>query len=154
MPDPTDFHLSVRTSLPDTQLIGLVAALEADENGYAIMLCHSAKHQQVSAYTLGLTTFEHPEITCVGGNEDDVFALVSHVAEQVVEHGQVFSAGTHSTSLFSKLAFHDSSAKWHELPYSRLILGDAPVSWIQCMMPLDFINIRPQTLSQDLRRVA
>ena len=154
MLEPTDFRLTVRSSLPDTVLLSLVAAYETEEKGYAIVLCGSAKHQQAIGYTLGLTTIGHPEITSVGGDGDDVFALLSHVAEQVVDHGQVFSEGQHSTSLFSKLTFKESSAALPELPISRLIIGKAPVSRLQCMMPLDFVDIQPQTLSADPRRVA
>ncbi|MEU5832307.1 MULTISPECIES: DUF4262 domain-containing protein [Actinomycetes] len=145
MSNPEGVHLSVRSSLPEMQLLGFVALREISEKGYVVVLSTMAKQQQVLGYTLGLAKRGHPEIVSIGGDEDDVFGLLAHLASQVVEHGQVFSEGTHNTSLFSELIFSEPEAELHTLPLTSLILGDTPIRTLHCREPRDFAVIQKQS---------
>lgn len=145
MRNPEGVHLSVRSSLPEMQLLGVVALREISEKGYAVVLSTMARQQQVLGYTLGLAKRGHPEIVSIGGGEDDVFGLLTHLASQVVEHGQFFSEGTHNTSLFSELIFSEPEAELNTLPLTSLILGDIPIRTLHCTEPRDFAVIQQQS---------
>lgn len=147
-------HLSVRSSLPEMQLLGCIASSEIAAQGFAVVLGSLAKRQQVVGYTLGLAKRGHPEIVSVGGEEDDVFGLLTYLASQVVEHGQVFSEGIHDTPLFSELVFCDQEAEPHNLPLMEQVLGDTPVTALSCIAPRDFTVIQQRPAHQDLRRIA
>ncbi|WP_417366391.1 DUF4262 domain-containing protein [Glutamicibacter arilaitensis] len=149
-----DIQLSVRSSLPEMLLLGFLASSEIAAQGFAVVLGRMGKRQQVVGYTLGLSELGHPEIVNVGGEEDDVFGLLTYLATQVVEHGQVFSEGTHDTTLFSELVFCDHVEEPHNLPLMELVLGGTPVTALFCTVPKDFTVIQQRPAHQDLRRIA
>lgn len=114
---------------------------EIAATGFAILLCRGEKNPRVTGFTLGLSNFGHCEVMTVGGTDDEVFALLSHLAEQVTKHGQRFDVGTQCTSLFKDLFFREAQCGLHDLDIVSEVCGDEIPTWLECGEPLSFIRL-------------
>lgn len=146
MEEDTDVTMGIRCGLPLQGLVLLTKA-EIDAKGFAILLCRWGGSQRVLGFTLGLTALGHCEVMTVGGADDDVHALLSHLVEQVTLHGQNFDVGSQSTSLFKDLTFREAPDDLLAMEIIGEIYSDETPSWLQCDEPLSFTSLEDEPYS-------
>jgi hypothetical protein len=140
MEDYSEASICVRCSLP-VKGLALLTNAEIDATGFAILLCRGERSPRVLGFTLGLSNLGHCEVMTVGGSDDEVFALLAHLAEQVTRHGQSFSVGSQCTSVFSDLFFRQAPCGLHDLDIVREICGEEIPTWLVCDEPLSFTSL-------------
>ncbi|WP_404287183.1 DUF4262 domain-containing protein [Glutamicibacter arilaitensis] len=146
MEEETEVTMGIRCDLPLRGLVLLTKA-EIDAKGFAILLCRRGGSQRVLGFTLGLTNLGHCEAMTVGGADDDVHALLSHLAEQVTLHGQNFDVGSQSTSLFKDLTFREAPDGLLVMEIVGEIYGEETPNWLQCDEPLSFASLEDELYS-------
>lgn len=143
MEDYSEAKICVRCSLP-VKGLALLTNAEIAATGFAILLCRGERSPRVLGITLGLSSLGHSEVMTVGGTDDEVFALLTHLAEQVTRHGQSFDVGSQCTSVFSDLFFREAPCGLHDLDIVSEICGDEIPTWLQCDEPLSFISLEEE----------
>ena len=138
MSEPADSFLTVRMTAQEAGMEALIA-VEMYHRGFAILTYKSAEGHRVLGFTLGLTELDHPEISTVGGNADDVYALLSHLASQVMDHDQVFEQGRQSTSMYRSLHFSQAPEDFAKLDIVESVYGGMEIPFLSCDEPFDYV---------------
>ena len=141
MEDLVEIQCGLYRGMPEDMSFRIQVLGEIDYCGYALLACRPQSGRGVLGLTVGLSSVGHPEIISAADREQDVFALLKHLAQQVMVNNQSFAAGKHSTALFNELVFAEVSI---EVPMAALIhdvLDGFEPDWLICKKPLDISRL-------------
>lgn len=98
--------LSFLSSTPDEDFIYRIER-ELDEAGFAVLAYLPDDGQTYAAFSIGLSSYGHPELVVTATCEDSARCFLLHLIEQVLRHGKAFREGTTSTPFFPSLEVVD-----------------------------------------------
>ncbi len=100
---------------------------ELEDVGYAVLAFIPDDGRRFAAFSIGLTTYGHPELFVTGAAEDSVRTFLQHLIEQVLYSGKTFRTGTTSTSFYSSLEVLELPGPTREMFFYDELLGDEDV---------------------------
>lgn len=98
--------LSFLSSTPDEDFMHRIER-ELDEAGFAVLAYLPDDGRNFAAFSIGLSSYGHPELVVTAICEDSARCFLLHLIEQVLHRGKAFREGTTSTAFFPSLEVVD-----------------------------------------------